>query len=980
MSSNVDFSAALWAQLSIKFAVDATNQQAWLQTFNISEAPFDWSTFPDGALETDDDFIRIKVNNEQVSATGLYLKTAGVPAHSAGLQSTIDYVTGNIAPTIIPATPDVWASTGITKSYTNIQLDILLEAPNSVGTVVNNYYSANISNLIPDANGTAKVRRSMFVRVGSGAQDWSTVYGFRVTVSGSSTANVYLLFPTSGNSEAIFGNTIANATYTEGLCFVGGSRTRTGYYEYAQLNVNRSSSYVAKSELSLASTKTFCNTNKVYLALEEPTDSQVNEIWVYRRGEKLNEWYRIGIVAAGDFTDPYFDVTTDEEALDTGIRVNLNLKSIQSITEDIYAILGPIFGRWYYFTAKFMYPSDLNDPDLVDVSQAIRITGSNSEIFLWACTVNESVVLVGTSCDIYILTGTYITLPDNVVDVYYRPLGVQYPPISQEVVSYGSQAFYLGSDGWRTVDQEGNNPLLTAPNIDRLYQGETCHGYFPVDLTIVPGSTKFPVTIGKNKLWCMLPGVDRIEIFDFIRKYWRPLDYGLGAVSACTFTQDGKILAFYEDDLKLREIDSQTSNLIDGATAQVIDVLCPIQDGSLPKNRKDSYTAKVRCYTGAASTLALSIIKEDDTEVAIGTLAAATTLADLPFDISTLVGVNKTWQVKIVGTAPYLTLEDVTIDYDPRPVQLSYLRIPATNYGTAARKRVYEVPFEIDTLGINVTFTPMIDGVDQTSLTVNTSRKQTYSYKFPAVGTDVLKGVDYEYKISAAAGGLFEFMGFPKQPKMEVFPDPIKSFVVPVWNGGNACKKRLRVWPFVLDPIGNTLTFTPIVDGIPLVGVDGSWVHNNKKTVRYQFTSDVFGVDYSGIFSSSAGFELWDIINPEIVQTLPIAKRFDQLGPEELFRYGRIKQFEYRVMPFGGTVIPYVIYFNDNSTQTGNITVTDGKEASYFVDVPKGTSGNIVRIVFGPTTFDFHRFYMRLQVFKTGKDTELEWISLPVAG
>jgi hypothetical protein len=42
----------------------------------------------------------------------------------------------------------------------------------------------------------------------------------------------------------------------------------------------------------------------------------------------------------------------------------------------------------------------------------------------------------------------------------------------------------------------------------------------------------------------------------------------------------------------------------------------------------------------------------------------------------------------------------------------------------------------------------------------------------------------------------------------------------------------------------------------------------------------------------------------------------------------------------------------------------------------KVTNGLIIRIVLGPTDFDFHRFYVRAQLADSGNQTELKWILL----
>ena len=175
---------------------------------------------------------------------------------------------------------------------------------------------------------------------------------------------------------------------------------------------------------------------------------------------------------------------------------------------------------------------------------------------------------------------------------------------------------------------------------------------------------------------------------------------------------------------------------------------------------------------------------------------------------------------------------------------------------------------------------------------------------------------------------------------------------------------------------GNTVTFIPLVDGVQTAPSKTFAMTDEKKTYLYFFKTDVKGIDYSGYFSSDQSFEVSAIMPPEIVQTLPIAKQFDQIGPEEFFRYGKVIQIEFRLLADGGTVIPYNIYFNDASVLSANLVVQDGVDASYYVKLPKGTSGNIVRVELGPTDFNFHRFYMRFQVARSGGDTDLEWIQI----
>jgi len=187
-------------------------------------------------------------------------------------------------------------------------------------------------------------------------------------------------------------------------------------------------------------------------------------------------------------------------------------------------------------------------------------------------------------------------------------------------------------------------------------------------------------------------------------------------------------------------------------------------------------------------------------------------------------------------------------------------------------------------------------------------------------------------------------------------------------------KKRIRVWPILIDTLGYDVLVVPSVDGVDQTSltINSSY----PKTFLYQFITDVFGIDYAMTLSGCGPFELFDIENPTGVQILPIAKRFDQVGSEELFRYGKVKAFSTRIIAFGGTSIPFTIYFQDESQYTGTITVEDSKEVTVFTGVPKTVAGAVLRIEYGPTSFNFHRFYTLLQATKSGRDTEMEWIPL----
>lgn len=878
------------------------------------------------------------------------------------------------------------------NGYTNspwgisLQLDILLVAGDAGGDIVSDYYTYTVLDIgsisgvvnydVSSGAFSIKVARNQFQRIGNGNQDWSTTYGFRITW------NVNKAEPTT---------TIMNLwgyAYGGSIVMQGGSNAQFGTnYQYAQMDVNNTGSYLAKSALSPITNPRTIFGNQALITPHTPTDAQANEVWIFRRGGNLGgTWYRVAKLTSL-FTTQFYDTVGDQAALDLDITVNLNLVPISSasITDKIYDIVGPIQGRWFYFTTNFLYPSDINDPDLVDPSLAIRTCGSNSELFMWARAISATVVLVGTTVDVYLLTGTFSTLPDGTVDVYYQRLGVKFPPITYDAVAYGGTVYYMANDGWRTCTatsfgttySSSNNQLLVAPNTDRLYRGENAYGYTAPTLKITPGSARFPVCVVRNKLWCFITGTNRAEVFDFQRGYWRTFNYGLGDATAVTDTQDGQVLAFYGNDKKVREIGILSSKLIDGVTQQTINLLFLVEDGGSPRQRKDTYTFKIRSSINTGS-LTLAIINDQGVQTTISGTISSSNEQFLDLSKTSAVQLTKYYQVTMTGAFNDLTIEDYSIDYDARPVPVTFLRFPSINYNTTAKKRIYTVPFQIDTLGNPVLVTPTVDLVAQTALNVTSSHKTSFDYQFPISGTDILQGTDYEWTIDGQ-GKEFEFYGFEEIRNIEVFPDPCVSFVIPTDNFGNPTKKRVRGWPFIINTRGQTISFTPVVDNValPAIGLNTPV----KQTVRAFYTTDVFGTDYSGFFSGPNPFEVWKILQPDIVQALPQPRQFDQVGPLELQRFGKIVQIGIRILPFlagqPGT-FPYSILFQDSSIVSGNLTVVDSVEDTYYIDVPKGTSGRVMRVTFGPTNFNFHRYYFKIRVAESGgqENTELRWITL----
>jgi hypothetical protein len=154
-------------------------------------------------------------------------------------------------------------------------------------------------------------------------------------------------------------------------------------------------------------------------------DSQINQIWVFRRGGELDQWYQT-VVYDGAITSGVILITddmTDQEALEIGITLELD-----NVTPpvDIIGIEGPYYDRLWVLTATSLHMSRRLSPDTFSVSQVIRVAGPD-ESPLWVKKAFGG-LYVGTTKDIYRIDGTAAELPDGTIEVNFQPLSIDNPP------------------------------------------------------------------------------------------------------------------------------------------------------------------------------------------------------------------------------------------------------------------------------------------------------------------------------------------------------------------------------------------------------------------------------------------------------------------------------------------------------------------------------------------------------------------------
>ena len=134
--------------------------------------------------------------------------------------------------------------------------------------------------------------------------------------------------------------------------------------------------------------------------------------------------------------------------------------------------------------------------------------------------------------------------------------------------------------------------------------------------------------------------------------------------------------------------------------------------------------------------------------------------------------------------------------------------------------------------------------------------------------------------------------------------------------------------PMELNTNGNDVTFTPIVDGVS--GTPTTFNTTHRQTVLHYFTDDQFGIDYSGQLEGTDWFECYGLAKPVDVEVLPVGKKFDQVGPMDLDRLGKLMGFRVKVYATG-TSLPFKIYMNDVEAWSGTIVTVPNQLRIYEV-------------------------------------------------
>lgn len=809
----------------------------------------------------------------------------------------------------------------------------------------NNYYSytwslANNNMVLVQgyqAQTYLSINRGGFQRTGLDTTlDWTKVKGIRLTVNCLSATEMNL----------------------GGAIFIGGAQGQlNGTYQYVIQGVNDNGTYVAMGPVSQPSNPTWIINGEMSIGMPN-NDPQVTTYWIYRISATntlnplggpfpspaaqtfLNQYYRVGTATPGSI---FADNTSDNEAIQIDLIANLYLLSmdqsdVNGLQDNITCIAGLFKARMLYMGGSSVWISDELNPDAIDTRFTLKAFGDPSEKNLWLKKVNNNVLILGTTKDLYEISGSFEQLPDGSFDATIIPIGEAYPPLCNQAAVVNGGVFYVAADGLRV--SQGSTTTLLSPQLRLLFQGEARIGVPPVQ--IIGGNIiGYPITAGKTKIYFVtyhIDGTRRLVVYDVVNNtytlrytdpisvYATPTDRVLLGYGASGFaaTQFGSC---YLLDTGSGGVTDQNGNLQSGIPFTFQTVYDANQQ---PRNRKDTFTLKLICDTGG-STINVQIDKDNK---GVWTQLGTINCSGLTTNYFPLPGVTLGFRYAIrlsdTNLVTSLRLYEYTIEYEPRPEQVDYLRILPTNQNSYARKRWTSFAYVIDTLGNNIQFQPYVDNTATGAIdTFSTATKLTHITFFDAetIGTD-MGGI--------FSGGVFEFYGVNLEETVsEKLPTPTEYLVIPANNYGTPNRKRHTSYKFEIITRGQPVQLTPILDGVPF----SSRVYNTsvKQTVEYFFdqsAGDVIGIDIAGILQSVAGpplvpFEFYGVITPQKIEQLPDRLEYYRIPNTN---YGVAAKKRIRTIPFVIDTYGYPVNFTpivDGILQNSTSVTTSGKTTAF---------------------------------------------------
>lgn len=566
-----------------------------------------------------------------------------------------------------------------------------------------------------------QIRRGDMLRFGGASgKNWSTVRAVRLTANSSETS------------------TTAQWQFDELRIVGSATRPITGTATYKIVAVNNSGTYTAKSAPSAVSAAIELRAQATDVTLAATPvnnlDSQVNELWLYRLDDQLDDYYRVATKTGGPFSGAQTirDTTSSADALVTNLKIEANNTTPP---DTIVGICGPHYDRILCLTAVYLYASQPRNLDSFDATHVIRV-GDASETALWAVKVREE-VYVGTTKDIYRIEGDWTVRADLLINVVKRPLGLSQPPISSAVTVNGDTIIYLASDGWRAL---GGPAPLTAGDVDLLYRGYTRHGVSPVNLS----TGRFKVAVAGGVISAITPEgastTSSTVLHRFVPALQRWYRHTYSATWRALYREpDGTLIASDSSGF-VWTLDTGTQ---DGGADLAVVLWTPVSDNGQPLQRKRGGDVRMRLNTGGA-TATIGVHLDSASSAGLNVTASSSgvgvvndSLVDLALAVQ--------YQLRLTGSFSTFALYDYAVGYAECPVPMQG-RTPDTDAGHPGPKALSGLRLRVCTLGATRAITPIVDGValDAVDIATDTDDPDDVLIPFSAIeaATDVAFSVD----------------------------------------------------------------------------------------------------------------------------------------------------------------------------------------------------------------------------------------------
>ena len=800
-------------------------------------------------------------------------------------------------------------------------------------------YSNPVTTFRPDKQATngwnhlSIARGKMFRSGATTGKNWATVKAIRLTFQ-----------TTAGSASSALG--------FDELNIIGGSqRPLTGNYKYAYCFVRNDGVYQAISPISAFSSEITLKSQGCTVTI--PTgalsamDTQVNEIWIYRMGGTMNGFYRIS--AGTDVTDPVAvsDITSDADAM----VENKRMETDNAVPPDsILGIDGPHYDRIFALTATKLYPSRRLNPDSFGTDQVITICGAD-ETALWI-RKTLSGIYVGTTADIYAITGEGDEYPDGTMNFTKTPLNIGSPPISAGTAIDGNTVVYLAGDGWRIFNGLTSQPVLMA-DVNLLYRGQTRHGVSPVNLS--GSASRFRAALCKGQLVAIVPegsdtsGSTRIHRYDFQKERWYRHVY-LYSLTDVIREYDGTLIAG-DSGGNVFTLDSGTQ---DGAFEIPIYVWTGADDFGRPYNRKDPWDLAAKLDTGNGNCSV--IVHLNGSATASQTLTA--TLNGMGIKQESIADLSPFRQMQVrfeQSVASAFKLYDFMVNYRERPTLQVYMdNKPLVQ--SPKRRRFGGLTVDIDTLGADATVTPILDGTALDPFTVNEEHPQVTTETFESV-----VGRDLWAQVECATG--FEY--YQIAPIIiEELPQQFQGYL-PGSNIGTSAAKEISGIQIKACTLAATRTFTVYMDGTASSQTFTLLTDDDEPTTEiFNFTALQEAVDIQLFVDGDIELYEW---SPVIQYILPAPRRIWDTGPIDTGSQDLtwIREIEIKVKsPVDLTVTPY---FDGLPFTAYTARLNGAVNRTTILEVPVGREykGRVPRIVVTASS-EFNPYWIRLWYRGTG--------------